>query len=80
MKNRLGVVGIVIEDREKVEIINDILHQSADIIVGRMGIPYKEKGISMISVMVDGTTDQVGSLTGKLGNIPGVNVKSALTK
>ena len=80
VKNRLGVVGIVIEDREKVEIINDILHQSADIIVGRMGIPYKEKGISMISVMVDGTTDQVGSLTGKLGNIPGVNVKSALTK
>lgn len=80
LEKRIGVVGIVIEDLEQVPIINDILHQYGNIIVGRLGLPYREKGISIISIVVDGTTDEIGALNGKLGKIPGVNVKSALSK
>lgn len=78
--NRIGVVGIVIEDVESVSMVNEILHSHADIIVGRMGIPYKNKNINVISIIVDGTTDDIGSLTGKLGSVSGITVKSALTK
>ena len=80
MENRVGVVGIVVEDTEQVEKINSILHEYASIIVGRMGIPYKERKISVISLIVDGTTDEISALTGKLGKIKDVHVKSALTK
>ena len=81
LEKRIGVVGIVIEDRENgVKIVNDILSKYADIIVGRMGIPYRERKIAVISLIVDGTTDEIGAMTGQLGIVPGVNVKSALTK
>lgn len=77
---RLGVIGIVVEDREAAVRVNQILHEHANMIVGRMGIPYREKEVSVISLIVDGTTDELGSLTGKLGKVPNVTVKSALTK
>lgn len=77
---RLGVIGIVIEDRESVARVNQILHEHADMMVGRMGIPYREKEVSVISLIVDGTTDELGAVTGKLGKIPHVTVKSVLTK
>lgn len=80
MKTRIGVVGIVIEDLEVAGKVNEVLHENAGIIIGRMGIPYKERSLNVISIIVDGTTDEIGSLTGKLGNIKGVNVKSALSK
>lgn len=80
MNNRLGVIGIVIENRELAPKINQILSEHAEMIIGRMGLPYRDKDVSVISVIVDGTTDQLGSLTGRLGNIPGIIVKSALTK
>ncbi|PKM50906.1 MAG: CopG family transcriptional regulator [Firmicutes bacterium HGW-Firmicutes-7] len=80
METRIGVIGIVVEKLEETIQINEVLHQHADIIVGRMGMPYKQKGISVISLIIDGSTDEIGSLTGKLGNIEGVNVKSALSK
>lgn len=80
MDNRIGVVGVVIEDTDKVSTVNMILHEYADIIVGRMGIPYREKGISIISLIVDGTTDHISAMTGKLGKLNGVSVKSAFTK
>lgn len=80
MGKRVGVIGIVIESFENVGQVNAILHEYADLVVGRMGIPYREKGISVISLIVDGTTDDIGAMTGKLGRIPGVSVKSALTK
>ncbi|MFA9399195.1 MAG: TM1266 family iron-only hydrogenase system putative regulator, partial [Clostridiaceae bacterium] len=53
MDKRIGVVGIVIESKENIAIVNSILHEYSDIIVGRMGVPYKEKGISIISLIVD---------------------------
>ena len=77
---RLGVIGIVVEDRDAVSRVNGILHEHASMMVGRMGIPYREKDVSVISLIVDGTTDELGSLTGKLGKIPNVTVKSVLTK
>lgn len=80
METRVGVVGIVIEDLESAQMVNQVLHEFADKIVGRMGIPYREKGISVISVIVDGTVDELSAMTGRLGKIKGVTVKSALTK
>jgi putative iron-only hydrogenase system regulator len=79
-QNRLGVIGIVIEDRQIVAKVNQILSEHADLIIGRMGLPHLARDVSIISLIVDGSTDQVGSLTGKLGNLPQVTVKSALTK
>ena len=78
-ENRVGVVGIVVTDREKqAERVNEILGEFGELIVGRMGIPYRERNVSVIALIVDGSTDELGALTGKLGSIPGVKVKSAL--
>ncbi len=79
-QNRVAVIGIVISNREDTaKKVNDILSGFGEIIVGRMGIPYKERNVSVISVIVDGTNDDIGALTGKLGNISGVRAKVALT-
>jgi len=80
MENRIGVIGIVIEDLSQITAVNDILHQYGNIIIGRMGVPYKERGVNVISLIVDGTTDEIGALSGKLGKILGLSVKSALSK
>lgn len=78
--NRIAVIGIVVSNREEgAKRVNDVLSDFGEIIVGRMGIPYREKHISVMSVIADGTNDQIGALTGKLGNISGVKVKVALT-
>ncbi len=79
-ENRLGVVGIIIEDNEKSEEVNKVLHCHANLIVGRIGIPYPQRGVCVISLIVDGTSDQVSAMTGKLGKIEGIQVKSALAK
>ena len=80
MEKRIGVIGIVIENFDIASKLNAILHEHADLILGRMGLPYREKNVSVISLIVEGTTDDISALTGKLGNIAGVNVKSALSK
>ena len=80
MDKRIGVVAIIIDEKESVQRANTIMSEYSDIIVGRMGIPYKEKNVSVISIIVDGTTDEIGALAGKLGKLQGVMVKSALTK
>lgn len=80
MDTRIAVIGIVVSQRENAAArVNSVLSDYGEIIVGRMGIPYKERGISVISLIVDGSTDEIGALTGKLGNIPHVKVKSAIT-
>lgn len=79
-ENRVAVIGIVVNNREETsKKVNDVLSSFGSIIVGRMGIPYKEKGISVISIIVDGTNDEIGALAGKLGNIKGIKTKVALT-
>jgi len=80
MQKRLGVVGIVIENLGAAEEVNAVLHGFASIIVGRMGIPYRERGVSIISIIVDGTGDEISALTGRLGRVDHVSVKTALTK
>lgn len=80
MKKRLGVVGIVVEDLASAPEVNAILHDSAPVIVGRMGIPYRERGVSIVSLIVDGTTDELSALTGRLGRVPGISVKTALAR
>lgn len=78
-ENRIAVIGIVVNNRaEAAEKVNEILSSFAGIIVGRMGIPYKEKGLSVISIIVDGTNDEIGALSGKLGRLKDIKVKVAL--
>ncbi|HNY64920.1 MAG TPA: iron-only hydrogenase system regulator [Deltaproteobacteria bacterium] len=78
---RIGVVSIIITDRkESAREVNDILSRHGEIIIGRMGLPYEPRHIHIIALIINGTTDEVGALTGKLGSLRGVEVKSALTR
>lgn len=77
---RLGFIGVLVEDMTSVEKVNETLSAHSGLIVGRMGIPYRDRGVSVISLVVDGTNDEVSALTGSLGRIPGISVKSMLEK
>ena len=79
MEERLGFIGIVMQDRSAAASVNRILGSYAHIIRGRMGIPDQESGEVVIGLIVKGSNDDLGALTGKLGNLSGVQVKSALT-
>ena len=78
-ETRLGFVGVVVEERGQAEQVNRILSQFGGMIRGRIGVPDQQTGLAVIGLIVEGTNDQVGAMTGKLGNLPGVTVKSALT-
>ncbi|WP_061213716.1 TM1266 family iron-only hydrogenase system putative regulator [Syntrophomonas wolfei] len=78
--NRIGVIGIVVENHDAVPQVNQVLSKHASMIIGRLGLPYRQKELAVIALIVDGSIDELGALTGKLGNISGVTVKSALTK
>ena len=80
MERRIGFVGIILEGREGAEAVNHVLSEHAELILARMGLPCREQGISVITLVVQATTDEVGRLTGRLGKIRGVSVKSALSK
>ncbi|MDE6103113.1 MAG: iron-only hydrogenase system regulator [Oscillospiraceae bacterium] len=80
MEKRIAVLAIIINELESSEKVNSVLHEYSDIIIGRMGIPYRERGVSVISVVVDADTDTISALTGKLGKISGVSVKAAVSK
>lgn len=76
---KIGVVAIVVSNRSKnAQLVNKILSEHSEIILGRMGLPKKEEDIGIITLIVEGNTDAIGALTGKLGNIKGVSVKSFL--
>ncbi len=79
-EKRIAVTAIVVDDPTAVAEVNSVLHEYNDIIIGRMGIPYRERGISLISVALDASPDKISSLTGRLGRISGVSVKSAISK
>lgn len=80
MPKRIGVVGIVINEPKNIaDKVNVIIGNYSRLIIGRMGIPKHEENVGVISLIVEGNTDDIGALTGKLGNLPGVVVKSALT-
>lgn len=80
MDKRIGTVGIVINEPKVIaDKVNLVIGHYSHLIIGRMGIPKHEENVGIIALIVEGSTDDIGALTGKLGNLPGVIVKSALT-
>ncbi|MBQ6501957.1 MAG: iron-only hydrogenase system regulator [Mogibacterium sp.] len=80
METRVAVISIIVTQSDKVEMLNDLLHEYSGFIIGRMGIPYKEKGISIISIAIDAPMDKINSLTGALGRLDGINAKVTYAK
>ena len=80
METRLAVIGIIVENLTVTDHINSILHDYSDYIVGRMGVPYRQRGVSVISVIIDAPNDAISALTGKLGMLEGVSAKAVYSK
>lgn len=80
METKIAVVAIIVEDTQAVGAVNGLLHEYRDHIIGRQGIPYKQRGVSVISVVLDAPADAVNSLTGRLGMINGVAAKALIGK
>ena len=80
MDTRIALIGIIVENQDSVEELNHLLSLNFKYIVGRMGIPYREKNISIISVAIDAPNDIISSLSGKLGMLPGISTKTIYTK
>ena len=77
METRVAVMSIIVENSDAVERINALLHEYGEFIIGRMGLPYRKRGISIISVALDAPQNQISSLSGKIGKLDGVSVKTA---
>ncbi len=77
METRVAVMGIIVEDPDAVEALNALLHDYGPYIIGRMGVPYREKDIHVISIAIDAPQDAIAALSGKIGNLSGVSVKTA---
>ena len=80
METRIAVIAIIVEDRDKSEELNRILHDYGEYVVGRMGIPYRSKGVSVISVILDAPQEKISALSGKLGMLDGVSSKTVYSK
>ncbi|MCR4692595.1 MAG: iron-only hydrogenase system regulator [Firmicutes bacterium] len=80
MENRVALIGIVVENFEEVASLNQVLHEYADYIIGRMGIPYKKRDVSIISVAIDAPGDIINALSGKIGKLSGVTSKTVYAK
>lgn len=80
METRIALIGIIVEDNSATDSLNSILSEYGEYIVGRMGIPYKKKGVCIISVVIDASNDVISSLSGKLGMLKGINVKTVYSK
>ena len=77
MDTRVAVMSIIVEDGDSVERINALLHEHGESIIGRMGLPYRKRGISIISIALDAPQNTIAALSGKIGNLNGVSVKTA---
>ena len=80
MENRISAVSVIVEEPESVEALNGILHDYSACVIGRMGIPYREKGVNVICLVLDAPTDTVNALTGKLGRLQGVNARAVCSQ
>ena len=80
METRIAVMSIIIECPESVEKLNALLHEYGQYIIGRMGIPYRQRNLNLISVALDAPQDVTSALAGKIGGLPGVSAKTAMTK
>ena len=80
METRLALIGIVVENNESAKKLNEVLHEYGEYIIGRMGLPYRKRSISVISVVVDAPADVISALAGKLGMIPDVSTKTVYSR
>ena len=80
MSSRVGVISIIVENYDKIDEFNALLHEYNEYIIGRMGVPYRKKNISVISVAVDAPQDIINALSGKLGRLDGISAKTLLSK
>jgi len=79
MEKRIGTISIIVESKNSIPTLNDLFSKHSEIILARQGLPLRYHGIHIISLIVEGNTDQIGSLTGKIGRLPDIQVKSMLT-
>jgi putative iron-only hydrogenase system regulator len=79
METRVAIIGIIVEDNDSVERLNDILHEYSEYIIGRMGIPYRARKINVISIAVDAPQDTISALSGKIGKLIGISAKTAFS-
>ena len=79
-EKRVAVISIIVEEPDRVNQINEILHSASDYIIGRMGIPYREKDINIISIVIDAPVNVINNVSGKLGRLSGVTAKTAYSK
>nr|WP_122013251.1 TM1266 family iron-only hydrogenase system putative regulator [Maliibacterium massiliense] len=77
METRVAVMGIIVEDIDSVEALNSILHAYGKYIIGRMGIPYRQRNINVMSIAIDAPQDVTSAMAGKIGKLPGISVKTA---
>lgn len=77
MQTRVAVMGIVVENTDSVERLNTLLHEYGSYIIGRMGIPYRARNINIVSIAIDAPQDVISALSGKIGNLDGISVKTA---
>ena len=77
METRVAVMGIIVEDTASVEGLNALLHEYGKFIIGRMGLPYRQKNINVVSIAIDAPQDEISALSGKIGRLKGVSVKTA---
>lgn len=80
MDKRIALLGVIVEDLEQSAQVNELLHAYGTYIIGRMGVPYRERGVSIISVIMDAPGDEISALSGKLGRLRGVQAKTMYTK
>ena len=80
MSDQVALIGIIVSDRDSAEALNAVLHEYASCILGRMGIPYREKSVNIICVAVDAPTDVINAMTGKIGRLPGVSAKAIYSR
>lgn len=79
METRVAVMSIIVENEETVEQLNTILHNYGEYIIGRMGIPYRKRGVNIISIAIDAPQDTISAISGKIGKLNGISVKTAFS-
>ena len=80
METRVAIIGIILENRDSAQKLNDLLHEYGDCIIGRMGLPYPKKSINIISIAIDATQDTINTLSGKIGKLEGITSKVVYSK
>ena len=76
METRVALIGIIVEEPERAAEVNELLHRYSEYVIGRMGVPYRARGVNIISVVLDAPQDKIAALSGKIGRLPGVSAKT----